>query len=107
MTAFNFGGGLVSAATNSDFTNVLFRVLLNEFAPDTRQPKYFRLNFDDIDLKTSTKGLENYVSLADLNDASSKAVSSMESRTKAWIKSHDHLITQAAQALKRSSVALA
>ncbi|KAH8881049.1 FabD/lysophospholipase-like protein, partial [Thozetella sp. PMI_491] len=42
--AMDFGMGLVSAATNSESTNVLFRVLLNEFAPKVRSPKYFRFN---------------------------------------------------------------
>lgn len=101
----NFGMGLVSAATNSESTNVLFRVLLNEFAPKTREPKYFRLNFDEIDQKTSTKDLTNYVDLAALDDASGATINSMETKTKEWIKKHDDLITQAALALKRSPAA--
>jgi hypothetical protein len=98
--AFNFGEGLVSAATNSESTNVLFRVLLNEFAPRTREPKYFRLNFEEIDPEKSTKELTNFVDLAAMDDASAKAVNVMETKTKEWIKKHDDLITQAALKLR-------
>ncbi|KAF2496314.1 FabD/lysophospholipase-like protein [Lophium mytilinum] len=98
-----FGEGLVSAATNSESTNVLFRLLLDEFAPKTRQPKYFRLNFEEIDPDKSTKDLANFVNLAEMDDASEKAIKFMETKTKEWIKNNDTLITQAAQALKVSS----
>jgi hypothetical protein len=101
-SAMDFGMGLVSAATNSESTNVLFRVLLNEFAPKARSPKYFRLNYDEIDQNTSTKDLTNFVDLASMDDASATTVKLMENKTKDWIKKHDDLITQAAEALRRS-----
>ena len=104
-SALEFGQGLVSAATNPESTNVLFRVLLNEFAPRTRQPKYFRLNFEEIDPNTSTKDLTNFVDLAALDDASSDAINTMVTKTREWIKKNDVLITQAALALKGSPAA--
>ena len=53
----NFAGGIASAASNSEATNILFRTLLDAYPPRTGEAKYFRLNFEEIDPNTSTKGV--------------------------------------------------
>jgi hypothetical protein len=40
-------GGIVGAATNSEVTNILFRSLLNSFAPKGMAKKYWRFNIGD------------------------------------------------------------
>jgi hypothetical protein len=98
----NFAGGFASAASNSEATNVLFRVLLDTFAPRTGEQKYFRLNFEEIDQKTSTKDLENFVNLADMDNGSAAAMKFMEKKTNEWIATNSALIDSAAKALRRS-----
>lgn len=42
-----FTEGVVGAATNSEVTNILFRSLLNAFAPKGMAKKYWRFNVGD------------------------------------------------------------
>jgi hypothetical protein len=97
-----FATGIASAASNSEATNVLFQTLLNAYAPRTGAPKYFRLNFEQIDPNTSTKELDNYVQLAEMDDASDQALKRQERLTNDWIAKNGELIDQAAMALKNS-----
>lgn len=96
-----FGMGLVSAATNTESTNVLFKVLVNQFAPTAGQEKYFRLNFEH-----KTAAGDNFVDLVDsMDDARPDSIASMGKATKDWISANGKLISQAGEALKRSIAA--
>ena len=98
----NFAGGIASAASNSEATNILFRTLLDAYAPRTGEPKYFRLNFEEVDPKTSTKELQNFVQLAEMDDASQDTFKFQEKKTTEWIAKNKTLVDSAANALKRS-----
>jgi len=101
-TVMNFVMSLVSAATNSESNNVLFGILLKEYAPRTQEPKYFRLNYAKVDPVKSTKELEDYEELAALDVHTMSAMKIMEEKTRAWIETHSSLISEAATALGRN-----
>lgn len=98
----DFASGIASASSNSEATNVLFRTLVDAYAPRTGEPKYFRLNFEEIDPRTSTKELQNFVQLAEMDDASQATLKFQEKKTTEWIGKNQTSIDSAAIALKRS-----
>ena len=98
----NFAGGIASAASNSEATNILFRTLLDAYAPKPGEPKYFRLNFEEADPNASTKEVEDFVRLAEMDDASDATLKFQEKKTNEWIVKNQILIENAANALKRS-----
>jgi hypothetical protein len=98
----NFASGIASASSNSEATNVLFRTLVDAYAPRTGEPKYFRLNFEEVDPNTSTKELQNFVQLAEMDDASQATLKFQEKKTTEWIAKNKTVIDSAAVALKRS-----
>ena len=102
LNAKAFAGGIVSAATNSESTNILFSTLLDAYAPKSGQAKYFRLNFVEVDPETSTKELDDFVKLAEMDDPSEKALNWQKEKTDEWLALNKALIAKAAAALKLS-----
>ncbi len=102
--ATNFATGIASAASNSESTNILFRTLLDAYAPRTGQPKYFRLNFEEIKVnaKKGTKEMEDFVQLAEMDDAREETLENQQKKTDEWIARNKTLVASAAAALKRS-----
>lgn len=100
----NFAGGIASASSNSEATNVLFRTLVDAYAPSPGEAKYFRLNFEEVDPDTSTKDLDNFVQLAEMDDASQATLNFQQKKTTEWIGNNQAMIEKAAIALKRSLV---
>ena len=94
----DFANGIASAASNSEATNVLFSTLLDAYAPNTGQPKYFRLNFE----KISETDPNDFEKLAEMDDAKAETLKKQEELTGDWIKANQALIDKAAVSLKRS-----
>ncbi|KAH0031119.1 hypothetical protein KCU80_g11312, partial [Aureobasidium melanogenum] len=102
---------LASAATNSELTHILFRTLLDAYAPTSVTHKYWRLNvsveipaWDEeksewLGLKKYTvKHLDNYEDPGALDDL--LAVGKLEEMTKGYIKAQDEVISQCVKALQ-------
>ncbi|KAK6003120.1 hypothetical protein QM012_000965 [Aureobasidium pullulans] len=102
---------LASAATNSELTHILFRTLLDAYAPTSVTHKYWRLNvsveipaWDEqkseyLGLKKYTiKHLDNYEDVGELDDLI--AVKKLEDMTRGYIKAQDDVISQCVKALQ-------
>ena len=105
----DISNSLSSIATNSEVTNILFRSLINAFAPHGMQKKYWRLNVGDglpdwVEengvWKWKLLGVRHEEDIGDLDDV--KAIGQTEARASEYIQSPgaQDLITQAATALK-------
>ncbi|KAH0370527.1 hypothetical protein KCU65_g2571, partial [Aureobasidium melanogenum] len=102
---------LASAATNSELTHILFRTLLDAYAPTSVTHKYWRLNvsveipaWDEqkseyLGLKKYTvKHLDDYEDPGALDDL--LAVKKLEEMTKGYIKAQDGVISECVKALQ-------
>ena len=96
-------------ATNTEIVNILFRSLINAFAPAATAKKYWRLNVSEAipawDEQTNTwKGkktvhhLDDYKNVGDLDDI--KALEELAQRTEKYIKAQAESIDECAKALE-------
>ncbi|THW78202.1 hypothetical protein D6D18_09738 [Aureobasidium pullulans] len=101
---------LASAATNSELTNILFRTLLDAYAPTSATHKYWRLNVSveipaDIEEKSGWLGFgrytekhpDNYEDVGALDDL--LALEKLEDMTRGYIKAQDEVIFECCKAL--------
>ena len=87
--------GLGAAATNSQLTHILFKTLLNAYAPNSGTKKYWRLNVGELDPKT-----DNYEALGELDDLTK--IEEFRTKTEAYIEVQKEAIAECADALKAS-----
>ncbi|THY67593.1 hypothetical protein D6C94_10581 [Aureobasidium pullulans] len=101
---------LASAATNSELTNILFRTLLDAYAPTSATHKYWRLNVSveipaDIEEKSGWLGFgrhtekhpDNYEDVGALDDL--LALEKLKDMTRGYIKAQDEVILECCKAL--------
>lgn len=105
-------GALSSVATNTEITHILFRTLINAYAPTPVTDKYWRLNigkevaeWDEkkehyFSADTIEKHLDNYEDPGQMDDVS--ALPHLVDMTNAYTKAQDTTIGQCAEKLKRS-----
>ncbi|KAJ5157898.1 uncharacterized protein N7482_008998 [Penicillium canariense] len=108
----------VSVATNSEITHIMFRTLIDAFAPTARQKKYWRLNVSKPipgEEKVIEKGymwwktkhlvkvLDNYENPGDLDDI--QALSKLKAWTVDYIKEEAKLIQDCVEAVQNSLAA--
>lgn len=107
------GNSLSAIATNSEVTNILFRSLLNAYAPNGMQKKYWRLNVgdglpdwveEDGVWQWKMLGVRKEEDIGDLDDV--KAIGQTETRAAEYIESAgaQDMIGQAASALQTVQV---
>ncbi|KAF8238015.1 FabD/lysophospholipase-like protein [Tricholoma matsutake] len=87
--------GFSSAATNSQLINILFKALLDAYAPATATKKYWRLNVGEL-----IPGTDNYKDLGELDDLTK--IDEFRKMTNAYIEAQQDLIKDCASALKAS-----
>jgi hypothetical protein len=109
---FEIIGGLSSVATNTEITHILFRTLINAYAPTPVTDKYWRLNvgkeiaeWDEthkhlLQGSTIEKHLDDHEDPGQMDDI--KALPHLIEMTKAYIKEQDTTIGQCAEKLGRS-----
>jgi hypothetical protein len=85
--------GLSAIATNTEIIHILFRTLIDAFAPKPGGSKYWRLNI-------GTMVDDNYAKIGDLDDV--KALAALLEVTKKYIADNAAMIAQCADALKSS-----
>ncbi|KAE8365962.1 acyl transferase/acyl hydrolase/lysophospholipase [Aspergillus caelatus] len=92
--------GLGSAITNSELANILFRTLIDAYAPESRRMKYFRLNVgrEIEDWPENAKEEENE-ELAEMD--SIKQIGGFIERTEQYIKEQEPRIRRCANTLNR------
>lgn len=101
---------LASAATNSELTNILFRTLLDAYAPTNATHKYWRLNVSvkipaDIEEKSGWLGFgkytekhpDNYEDVGALDDL--LALEKLKDMTRGYINAQDEVIFECCKAL--------
>jgi len=105
-------GALSSVATNTEITHILFRTLINAYAPTPVTDKYWRLNigkevaeWDEkkehyFSADTIEKHLDNYEDPGQMDHVS--ALPHLVDMTNAYTKAQDTTIGQCAEKLKRS-----
>lgn len=86
--------GFASAATNSQLTHVLFKTLINAYAPRPTNKKYWRLNIGE-----ETKE-NNYKDVGELDDVGK--IDMIRAMTKEYIAVQDDLIDGVVSSLKAS-----
>lgn len=102
-------GALSAVATNTELTHILFRTLINAYAPASVTDKYWRLNvgkeiaeWDETHTHyfkkdTIEKHLDNYEDPGQMDDL--KALPHLIDMTKAYIKTQDDAIGKCADKL--------
>jgi hypothetical protein len=100
QSATDFVMGLISAATNSESTNILFKFLLDDYAPTVGKRKYFRLNFEEIDTKKPTT--REFVDLSTMDNADRDNITKMGKRTQDWITANKALVDATVKTLASS-----
>jgi hypothetical protein len=106
-------GALSSIATNTQIIHVLFRALINAFAPKPLGKKYWRLNIGEeipawvehveggwFSAPKDIKHLDDFKKLGDLDDI--KALKQLLEMADQYIESQKDTITECAQALSAS-----
>ncbi|KAJ5689918.1 hypothetical protein N7462_004310 [Penicillium macrosclerotiorum] len=108
----------ISVATNSEITHIMFRTLIDAFAPAARQKKYWRLNVSRPipgeekvieegylwwKKKHLVKVLDNYESPGELDDL--QALKKLEVWTKDYIEQEVKLIQGCVEAIRNSLAA--
>ena len=99
-----------NVATNSEVTNILFRSLINAFAPQGMAKKYWRFNvgdgfpdWDAEDGKWKYLGERKEENIGELDDV--KAIDQTKDRAKAYLQTPAAgiMVAEAADALKRQA----
>ncbi|KAI0755384.1 acyl transferase/acyl hydrolase/lysophospholipase [Daedaleopsis nitida] len=92
----------VSTACNSEIVNVLFRSLVDAFAPRPMARKYFRLNVAEVVPPTKPGQLPSYAAIGELDDT--KAVANLKHMTDEYMARADvaKLLEDAAKALSET-----
>jgi hypothetical protein len=103
QNATDFVIGLISAATNSESTNILFKFLLDDYAPTIGKRKYFRLNFEEVITKNANS--KDFVDLSTMDNAKADNIKNMEKKTKEWIAKNKGLVDSTIDTLKSSLAA--
>jgi hypothetical protein len=85
--------GLSAAATNTQLTHILFKALLNAYAPNTGTKKYWRLNVGE-----AIPGQDNYKPLGEMDDLTK--IDELHKLTKSYIKAQESLIEDCASTLR-------
>lgn len=85
--------GLSGAATNTELTNILFKALLNAYAPHSGIKKYWRLNVGEAIPET-----DNYKVLSEMDDLTKKK--ELSDATDSYIKAQESLIEDCASTLR-------
>ena len=87
--------GLSGAATNTQLTHILFKAILNAYAPNAGTKKYWRLNVGEVDPKT-----DNYKDLGELDDLTK--IGEFREMTQKYINMQQELIGDCASVLRDS-----
>ncbi|TFK32671.1 acyl transferase/acyl hydrolase/lysophospholipase [Crucibulum laeve] len=90
--------GLSGSTTNTQLTHILFKSILNAYAPDAGSRKYWRMNVGEYNEKT-----DNYKDIGDLDDLTK--IDGFRTMTENYIKSQQELIDGCATKLSASLAA--
>jgi hypothetical protein len=106
----NLAKNMSGVATNTELTHILFRTLINAYAPNPCQDKYWRLNVGIVEpehdetqknwrgKETTTHHLDNYKDLGEMDDL--KTLPTLIALTKTYIEEQKIAIGQCAEKLR-------
>ena len=91
----DFAENLSAVATNSQLLHVLFKTLINAYAPSPGLKKYWRLNIGE-----EIEEYDNYKDVGDLDDVGKMDM--IREMTEKYMKLNDGLITECSDAVRNS-----